>query len=117
VCVVYGTLVGATIETGTPCGEPGKSYQPCDYSDRSVWYRWTVPTNGTLRFGIKTYGGWTAYVAAYRFYGGCVRHLETGASSAPGAFASLEVWRGETIWLGFTATAPKMSARSRWAGG
>jgi hypothetical protein len=98
--VTYGTLVGATIETGTTCGEPAKSNQPGDYGDRSVWYRWAAPANGTLRFGIKTYGGWTGYIAAYRYYGGCVRHLETGASSTPGHIGSLEVWRGETIWFG-----------------
>jgi UTRA domain len=49
--VAYGTIVGATIETGTACGEPPKSYSPITYGDRSVWYRWTVPANGTLADG------------------------------------------------------------------
>jgi hypothetical protein len=83
--VTYGTLVGATIEaTATPCGEPLKGRGWGDYSDRSVWFRWTAPTNGTLRFGIKTYGGWTAYVGVYRDWGNCIRQLQTSASSAPG---------------------------------
>src|SRR5215475_7861026 len=104
--VVYGTLVGATVETGTTCGEPPKSWWG-DLSDRSVWYRWAVPTNGTLRFGIKTYGGWTGYVAPYRSAGACGREVQTyPSSSAPGDFGPLDVRRGETIWLGVYSYGP-----------
>jgi hypothetical protein len=96
--VTYGSLVDATIDFGTTCGEPLK--RSGLYGDRSVWYRWTVPANGTVRFGMKSYGGWAADVDLYRNYGGCVRTLVAGASSAPGHIGSLDVERGESIWFG-----------------
>jgi hypothetical protein len=101
--VVYGTLVGATIENGSGvCNEPRKTYPYGDlYGDRSVWYRWTAPANGWLRFGLKTYGGWTAYVDAFQFRGSCWRaDAPASASSRAGDFEQLEVRRGETIWFG-----------------
>ncbi len=101
--VVYGTVAGATIENGSGvCNEPRKTYPYGDlYGDRSVWYRWTAPANGWLRFGVKTYGGWTAYVDAFQFRGSCWRaDAPASASSRAGDFGQMEVQRGETIWFG-----------------
>ncbi|HEX6678397.1 MAG TPA: Ig-like domain-containing protein [Actinomycetes bacterium] len=100
--LAYGTVAGATIENGSGvCNEPQKAYQDGGpYGDRSVWYRWTAPANGWLRFGVKAYGGWRAYVDAFQFRGSCWRPDAAGYTSSLGGFGQLEVRRGQTIWFG-----------------
>ncbi len=101
--VVYGTVAGATIENGSGvCNEPQKTGSDgVLYGDRSVWYRWTATAKGWLRFGLKTYGGWTAYVDTFQFRGSCYRqNAAAWTSSLTGGFGQMEVRRGETIWFG-----------------
>jgi hypothetical protein len=89
--VSFGTVVGATSRAADDCNEPY-------YGDRSVWYRWVAPSNGWLRFGIRTYDGWTGQVEAFQSFEPCIyTYTGASASSPPGGYAQLEVRRGDSL--------------------
>lgn len=55
---VVGTLVGSTVEAGEPgfCENPRDDYMYSDEEvDGSVWYSYTPPHDGLLRFSLDTY--------------------------------------------------------------
>ena len=96
--IAYGTLAGATVEP--ECAEPRKAYGGW-VGDRSVWFKWTPPTHGWLRFDLHTFGGWTGYVDALRGRSNCLSHGSAAyVDSDSGGYGQLEVTRGEPVWLG-----------------
>lgn len=93
--IVYGTAVGATVQ---PDCEPSKSNSwPYVAGEHTVWYRWTAPAHGWVRFGVKAYGGWTAHAAAFQYFGGCgAGAMAWAASDSPG-YGQMTVERGQTV--------------------
>jgi hypothetical protein len=71
-----------------------------------------APANGTLRLGVNAYGGWTAYIAAYRYTAGACGSSRPPRLAHPATSANSRSGGARPSGSASTAKAPRTSARS-----